>query len=175
MTRYLGSKIHAFAAFVVPLFICAPLLFGVIALDSEISGATIFVAVGCVSCSVVWGWYVTGIRDQLYSWGDFQSERVRVRTIFSKNRIIVYEQCKGCGIGYYTHGVLNSHAGTKIYFIFLSYDIFDESFRSAMNLWKPSPTRVKVAFSPKLYDYLLNVLPPKQVRMLQRDYARHLG
>ena len=175
MRKYLGSKITAFGAVVAPLALCGPLLFGVCALCTEISGATVGLALMCIACTVVWGIYIRDIGTQLYSWGSFQNEAVQIMTGISKSSTMVYKKCKGCGIGFYIHGILNSKAGTKIYFIYLSYDMFDESFRSNINLWKPSPTRIKVEFSKKLYDYLLTVLPRKQSQMLSRDYEKYFG
>lgn len=175
MRKYLGSKITAFAAIVVPLYICFPLLFGASALYSEISGATVLVAFGGIACALIWGFYLKTIRNQLYSWGYFTSDGVRIITCFSKSTTLVYEKCKGCGIGFYTHGILNSKVGSKIYFIYLSYDVFNERFRENINLWKPSETRIKVQFDAKLYDYLLTVLPEKQSRMLLQDYKKYFG
>jgi len=63
----------------------------------------------------------------------------------------------------------------EIYFMFLSYDLFDESFRWNMNLWKSSQTRIKVQFNKKLYDYLLTVLPKDLSQMLRRDYEMLFG
>jgi len=174
MKKYLGSKVTAFAAILAALFTCCPLIFGFCALFTEISGATVFLALGGIACTVIWGLYIKNISNQLYSWGTFQNKDVRVTTGFSKSNKIIYEKCKGCGIGFYTHGILNSKAGTKIYFIFLSYDVFDESFRSDINLWKPSQTRIKVAFSKKLYNYLIATLPKKQSLMLRSDYERYM-
>ncbi|MBO5797899.1 MAG: hypothetical protein J6R77_06095 [Clostridia bacterium] len=174
MKKYLGSKLTAFGAFVAPLFLCAPLVFGIIVLCTEISGATIFLAFLGIGCSLVWGVYVKNKGAQLYSWGRFQSNGVEIISGFSKRNTMIYEKCKGCGIGFYTHGLLNSKAGTKIYFIYLSYDAFDESFRSNINLWEPFQGRIKVQFSKKLYEYLLSVLPKKQSQMLCRDYERYL-
>lgn len=175
MRKYLGSKITAFAAIVAPLFLCCPLLFGICALCTEISGATVCLLCGGIACAFVWGLYIKNIRNQLYSWGYFSSNSVQITTCFSQSISIEYEKCKGCGIGFYTHGVLNSKVGTNIYFIYLSYDIFDEYFRSNINLWKPSKTQIKVQFSKKLYDYLLVVLPRKQSQMLSRDYIKYFG
>lgn len=175
MRKYLGSRITAFAAIVAPLFLCCPLLFGICALSAEISGATVFLFFGGIACAFVWGLYIKSIRNQLYSWGYFTNNCVQIATCFSQSTSLVYDKCKGCGIGFYTHGVLNSKVGTKIYFIYLSYDFFDERFRSRINLWKPSQTRIKVQFSKKLYDYLLVVLPSKQSQMLIRDYIKYFG
>lgn len=175
MRKYLGSKITAFAAIVAPLFACFPLLLGVCALCTEVSGATVFLMFGGIACAFIWGLYIRSIRNQLYSWGYFTSDGVRIKTCFSKSSIMVYEKCRGCGIGLYTHGILNSKVGTKMYFIYLSYDMFNERYREDINLWKPSQTRIKVQFDAKLYDYLLAVLPEKQLRMLLRDYKKYFG
>lgn len=175
MRKYLGSKITGFAAIIAPLFLCCPLLFGFCALCTEISDATVFLFSGGIACAVVWGLYIKNIRNQLYSWGYFTSNGVQIITCFSQRSSMVYEKCKGCGIGFYTHGVINSKVGTKIYFIYLSYDVFDEHFRSNINLWKPSHTQIKVQFSKKLYDYLLVVMPRKQSQMLTQDYIKYFG
>lgn len=174
MNKYLGSKMTAYAAFIAPLFVIFPLIFGIAMLSTEISGATVLIAIGSVMCTVIWGYYIVSVSNQLYSWGRFQSEDVRVRTGFAKKHTIIYKKCKSCGIGFYTHGVLNSKVGTKECFIFLSYDAFDESFRANINLWKPTETRIKVGFSKKLYQYLISNLPEKQSSMLQRDYERYM-
>lgn len=173
MRKYLGSKITAFAAIVALLFLFCPLLLGVCTLRAEISGSTVFLMFGGIACAFVWGLYVKNIRNQLYSWGYFTSDSVQIMTCFSKRTTMVYERCKGCGIGFYTHGILNSKAGTKIYFLYLSYDVFDERFRENINLWKPSQSRIKVQFDAELFDYLLAVLPKKQSQMLLRDYKKY--
>ena len=175
MKKYLGSKITAFAAVVAPLFLCCPLLCGVFVLCTEISGATVFLFCGGLACSFVWGLYIKNTKNQLYSWGYFMCDAVRIKTLFSPNISMVYEKCKGCGIGFYTHGVLNSGAGSKVYFIYLSYDILDEYYRTNINLWKPSQTRIKVQFSKKLYDYLCAIMPRKQSQMLIQDYMKYFG
>ena len=89
MRKYLGSKITAFAAIVAPLFACFPLLLGVFALCAEISGATVFLMFGGIACAFVWGLYIRSIRNQLYSWGYFTSDGVRIKTCFSKSSIMV--------------------------------------------------------------------------------------
>ncbi len=175
MRKYLGSLLTAYAAVIAPLFVCGPVVFAISALCSQISVETVFLACGCIACALVWGLYIKKISNQLYSWGHFTNHDVRIITGVSRRSTIVYEKCKSCGIGFYTHGVLNSKVGTKIYFIFLSYDRFDESYRSNINLWLPSQSQIKVQFSQKLFNYLLAVLPPKQSQMLSRDYRKYLG
>ena len=175
MTKYLGSKITAFSAVVVPILICFPLPFGISALCAEISIATVMLFLGSVLCAVIWGIYVKDIGIQLYSWGRFTNNSVQVITGFKKSGTIIYKKCFGCGIGYYTHGILNSQCGSKIYFIFLSYDKFNECFRSKINLWKPSHTQIKVEYSEELYAYLLTVLPKTQLQMLVKDHKKYFA
>ena len=171
--KYLGSSITAYAAFIAPLFICLPLLFGFVALSSQVNEATICILLGGVLCTAVWGLWLKENAIQLYTWGDFLRDGVRVKTLFSKTYMFQYTRCFGCGIGYYTHGILNSKIGTKVYFIFLSYDKFDENYRSRINLWKPTKTRIKVKFNKDLYDFLIAVLPKTQSQMLSRDYKKY--
>lgn len=173
MKKYLGSKITAFAAIVVPMFVLAPLIFGVGILCTQISVSTVFLALMCLVCTIYWIIYAKKIYVQLYSWGDFQRESVQVIVGHKKNTII-YSKCKGCGIGFYTHGVLNSNIGTRMYFIFMSYDVFDETYRSNINLWKPSDTRIKVKYSKELYDYLVSVLPENKAKRLLSDYKKYI-
>ena len=174
LRKYLGSTITAYAAIIAPLIgVCLPLGLGILGLSAEISGATVFLTIACGVCIVVYGLYIKSISNQLYSWGLFSSNGVKIRTLFSKNNWMMYENCISCGIGFYTHGVLNSKAGSKVYFIFLSSDVFEESYRQKINLWKPSQTRIKVQFDKKLYDYLLTVLPKKQAKMLLGDYQKY--
>ena len=170
MIKYLGSKVTMLGAIMAPVFILVPLLLGIGALCAEISVASGALFLGCLVCDVVWVLYIKNTANQLYSFGHFMSEGVQIITPFCKPQIIIYKKCFGCGIGYYTHGILNSQVGSKIYFIFLSYNAFDEYYRSRINLWKPTNTQIKVEFNKKVYDYLLTVLPKTQARKLVRDY-----
>ena len=176
MKKYLGSKFTLFAAIVViPLFICLPTAFGILALTSSVEPATVFIAIGGVSCSGLGGVMIVTCSKQFFSRGEFGKDEIRVKTIFSKPTSLPYKNCVSCGIGWYIHGVLNSNLGTKVYFIFFSYNAFNESFRHCINLWKPSTTQIKTQFDPKLYAYLIEVLPKKQREMLVRDYEKYIA
>ena len=176
MKKYLGASINIYAAIVAPLLAFGlPVWFAFVALSSKISAATVFIALMCASCVIIWSIYIKQVSNQLYSWGTFDSEGVEVKTWFSKSYKLLYKECNGCGIGFYTHGVLNSPLGTKMYYIFLSYESFDEDFRYNINLWRPSKTRIKAGFSKKLYNYLLEVLPKSQSAKLQKDYEKYFG
>ena len=134
-----------------------------------------FLASGSIACTILWGLYINSISYQLYSWGTFTNDSIQMTTGLTKKNTLLYEQCKGCGIGFYIHGILNSSIGTKIWYIYFSYDMFDENYRSKINLWKSSPTQIKVQFNKKLYEYLLTVLPKKQSQMLFLDYKKYFG
>ena len=54
MKKYLGSRMTAYAAVICPLLVIAPLLFAIVALCSEISTATLLLAVLFCSCSVIY-------------------------------------------------------------------------------------------------------------------------
>lgn len=175
MKKYLGSQFTAYAAIIAPLFVCFPIIFGTVLFLNEKSTEIIFLVISCVTCSLIWAIYLKGIAPQLYTWGIFGNNEVRIKTVFSKETFMIYEKCRGCGIAFYEHRALNSKLlRTRVYFIFLSYDAFNESFRSCINLWKPSKEKIKVKFSKALYEYLIEALPKKQSLALRRDYERYM-
>lgn len=173
MKKYLGSPIDAFGAFVILLLICFPIPFAASSFSSGIDAARILLLLGCVLCVAIWCVYLKKITIKIYAWGCFDNNSVRITALFTKPFSIVYSKCFGCGIGYYTHGILNSKVGSKIHYIFLSYDRFDEQYRERINLWRPTKTQIKVKFCKELYDFLIAVLPKTQARMLERDYKEY--
>lgn len=172
MRKYLGSKMDAFSAVLLPLFAVCPLAFAAAALCSIVNAATVFLAVLCAVCAVFCAVFLFQNRQQLYRWGTFGKNAVYIREPFRKEYALSYDQCRGVGIGWYVHGALNSRAGSNVRYFFLSREPFEEAFRSQLNQWKPTEGRVKVGFDMKLYQYLLKVLPEKQRRTLQKDYER---
>lgn len=173
MKRYLGSSIDAYVAILVPFFIFFPLLLGMNSLRIGVDAARIFLLAGCVLCTIIWVWYLKQIHIQLYSWGYFFDKSVQVKPLFAKSYIIEYAKCFGCGIGYYTHGFLNPQVGIKYYYIFLSYDKFDERYRTRINMWRPTKTQIKVKYSKTLYNFLIDVLPKTQAKVLEQDYKKY--
>lgn len=174
MKKYLGSPIDAFASLITPLFILLPLYFAISSLSTGIDAARIMLLIGCIMCAAIWIAYLKQIGPQLYSWGLFSETSVQVKTLFTKPYYLIYTKCRGCGIGYYTHGILNSQAGSKIFYIFLSYDNFDEQYRTRINLWKPTTARMKVRFSKEVYDFLITVLPKARAQTLEQDYRQYV-
>lgn len=175
MKRYLGSIITIYAAIVAPIFVICPLIFVPILLVSVDFGVAIALSLFCLACSLIWGVYIRQISRELYSWGTFKSDKVIVRTWFQPSFDFIYSKCRGCGIAYYTHGVLNSSLGTKHYYIYLSYDSFDERFRGAINKFKITQTQLKVSFRQDLFEHLILVLPPKQANHLMQDYEKYIN
>ena len=170
MKKYLGSPMTAYAAVMCPLFVVAPLLFAIVALCSEISTATLFLAVLCCSSSFFFAIYIHKEAIQLYAWGIFEETAVRVCCFLRNDFALDYEKCLGVGIEHYKHNAIHTKIGTKVFFIYLSYDYYETKYRGKINLWKPNERRIKVQFDKNLYEYLLSVLPKKQAMMLQQDF-----
>ena len=169
MKKYLGSQMTAFAAVVCPLFVIAPLLFAIVALCSEVSPATLFLSALCCGCSIFYAVYIRKEALQLYAWGVFEETAVRVRCFLRNDFALDYEKCLGVGIEHYNHNAIHN-IGSKVFFIYLSYDYYETEYRGKINLWKPNERRIKVQFDKNLYEYLLLVLPKKQAMMLQQDF-----
>ena len=122
MKKYLGSRMTAYAAVICPLLVIAPLLFAIVALCSEISTATLLLAVLCCSCSVIYIIYIQKEALQLYAWGVFEETAVRVRCFLRNDFALDYEKCLGVGIEHYNHNAIHTNIGSKVFFIYLSYD-----------------------------------------------------
>ena len=175
MKRYLGSILTTYAAIVAPIFVLGPLVLVPILLVSVDFGVAVALSLFCLGCSLIWGVYIRQISRDLYSWGLFKRDRITVHTWFQPSYDFIYSKCRNCGIAYYTHGVLNSSLGTKHYYIYLSYNSFDEGFRCRINRFKITQTQLKVSFRQDLFEHLMLVLPPKQANHLVRDYKKYIN
>lgn len=176
MKRYLGSFMTAYLAIGLPLlYIIMPLAFGAIFLMHPIEPVSIVISIFCVLCVIVGIIYMRKVSRQLYSWGTFDEEGISIVSFLVGKTTILYKNCKSCGIGYYFHNAVGTSLGSRVCYIFFSYEPFDESYRTRMNMWKPSETRIKIEFNKKTYNYLLSVLPDAYVRVLQRDYDKYVA
>ena len=173
MKKYLGSTIDAFVAVVTILFIGVPLPFAIGSFSSGFDAARVIILVGCILCVIIWVAYLKEISVQLYGWGCFFDYGVQIKSLFKKTYLIEYAKCFSCGIGFYTHGYLNTQMGTRVYYIFLSYEKFDEKYRTRINLWRITKSQIKIKFSKELYDFLIAVLPKPQRQMLIEDYKKY--
>lgn len=177
MKKYLGGAMGAYCAFAFILFIIGPLIFAIVILSTGIDFFSIIIALWCIACPILLGIYARqgNIGLQCFSWGVFNEKGIQIKTPFSRKHIeIEYAKCKSIGIALYVHGVMNSDVGSKVKYIFFSYEPFNEEFRLNINQWQPSPTRIKVGFDKKLYDYLLTVLPEEQADCLKSDYEKYV-
>ena len=144
---------------------------------SEISAATVIIGVLCLCMCLLWSAFIWKRRIQLYAWGFFSDQSVSVTVPFRKSYSLEYALCRGCGIGLYRHALMNnpqSPLGSNRFFIFLSLEPFDETFRFEINRWLSSETRIKIVFSESAYEYLMKVLPQKQAQMLEKDHAKFI-
>lgn len=170
MRRYVGSPLTAYAAIAAPCLSLFCLGFGIFAIISEISPATCFVFILGVSVAVAWVLYIKKISKQLYSWACFGKEKVSIKGLLSKLYEIEYSKCRSVGIGFYVHGYTSPDIGIRQWYIYFSYDLFEEKYKAAINHWHINERRLKVGFDKRLYKYLLKTLPQAQAVMLERDY-----
>ena len=175
MRRYCGSSINAFAAIMVPAFILLPPVFGVYVLVSSRDAAACFVFLLCAACSLIWAVYLRRIFNQLYTWAHFGKTDITVKTLFHKPFSLHYSEIRSAGIAYYHHGFLGSKPGSKIRFIYLSAEAFDDRYKDKINLWKPSQRRIKLRCSKKLCGFLPAVLPTRAAASLLKDIERHFN
>ncbi len=176
MKKYLGTWISLYGAIAWPIICMLPLVLAIIvgkeAPSSEIVPTIVLVAM-CLVAEIVLIKYSIDldIPGQFYSWGYFRGDGVEIKSPFRKKYVIEYSKCADIGVGYYIHGVLNSKIGSKVIFIYLSYNKIGESHKRNMNLLHPSGTFVKLAYSEKLSQFLLKALPKPQ-RMIFRENCR---
>ena len=175
MKKYLGGSMGAYCAIMSIFIILFFVIFAIVILTPPIYTGQIILAIFLAIGAIIWGLFIHKYGLQLYSWGTFDENGVMVKSLYSKKCIeIEYEKCKSIGIGLYVHGVAGSNIGSKVKYIFFSYNEFNEQFRLNINQWQPNETRIKVGYSKKLYDYLLTVLPEEQASILKNDYETYV-
>ena len=123
--------------------------------------------------------YMIAIRarglEQFYGIGYFDEKGFTIKIPFMRKKYIEYAKCKELGIAYYVHGAGQSGElgyGTYCFYIYFSYGIFNEKYRSHINQWHLTRTNAKIGFNKELYDYLVSVLPKNQADVLRHDYVR---
>ena len=175
MKKYLGGAMTIYCAIIPIIAIIIFIKLSIVIFERGIDFFSIVFALWCVGFVIIWGLIMHKYTLQFYSWGIFDEKGIQIKTLFSKKCIeIEYAKCKSIGIGLYVHGVMGSGLGSKVKYIFFSYQPFNEDYRLNINLWQPSPTRIKIEFSKKLYDYLLTVLPEEQATCLKNDYEKYV-
>ena len=168
MKKYFGSSKTAIMAIAAPSLVVFPLIIAVISLCMEINLENVIVAIGCGACVLIAASFMKKVFRELYSWGIFRENEVEIKTGLKTVKTLEYAKCKSIGIGTY----VATKEGTEREYIFMSYDVFNESYRRKINKWKVTPTSVKFEYTRKMYDYMLSVLPKNQARMLEYEHER---
>ncbi len=171
--RYCRNLMTAFYAVVFVAFIVFPVLAIPFILLSRVCSATIFLSAGFLLTSILWCFYgrSVNITMQFYTWYVFKGDCVIICTLFHQKTQVQYADYADVGVGYYSHGLLNTTVGSKVWFIYLADHKIDSKYKDRMNMLKPSQGCLKVGFRKKTYQYLLNNLPTRQAKMLERSYA----
>lgn len=173
-SRYCGNLMMAYCATALTAFIVFPVLaIPFILTPWELSFAKVFLSALCLIASVCL--FICGQSDtvamQCYTWYTFKADVVIIQTLFRKKKEVEYANFTDVGVGFYTHGIMNSNVGSKVWFIYLADHKIDSKYKYNMNLLKPSLGCLKVGFSKKTYRYLIEHLPEKQAKMLEISYT----
>lgn len=167
MKKYLGAHMTIYVYVCLIVFIVISFVaFIFIVLESH-SFFSVYFAILCLLCVLFGTLLIIKAWDQVFSWGFFDEDRVTVKRLFKKTYTIEYSKCKDVSVAYYINGI--SKFNPKVVYIYFSYNIIDEKYKSHINLIHPSNTFIKVGFSKKLYRYLLMTLPDELAEELERS------
>jgi len=172
MKFYLGSVFEAFAAIMIIFFIMACSAFGVFVFLSSQEISTFFLLVMCLLTSICFVFCIKHYAKKLYAWASFDNEKVQVKGLFFKPYSLEYEKLSCVEIAGYAYGMMKSPQSPMQGFICLSYDKFDSKYRNRVNQWEINDRRVKLQYSPKLCQFLLQVLPQRQANMLSKSLEK---
>ena len=166
--KFLGGNIGVFNAisvFVVSLF---PVSISVWIFKNDKGTDTIILVIFFSLLSVLWFVLVFfTVRKQIYIWGCFTDKGVEIFIPFAKKYTIDYAKCNDVGLACYYASAYKPYSGFRYTYIYLSYDTVGEKYKHSINMLKQSRTVVKIKYNDKIYDYLISVLPTKQVKMLK--------
>ncbi len=166
--KFLGGSIGVFNAisvFVVSLF---PVFVSILIYKSDkSSNAKLLLIIFSLSSILSFILIFFTTRKQLFVWGRFTDKYIEVFVPFSKKYKIYYDKCNDVGRACYYASAYRAYAGFRYTYIYLSYDAVGEKYKYNINVLKQSETVVKIKYNEKIYDYLLSVLPAKQVKMLK--------
>ena len=173
--KYLGTWINAYCALVCIVLVFLSLTFAVLVLSAEISTSTVIIALWCLAFTCIIAYVAYKNRYGLFAVGHFQNDGLLVKCLFSKDKFIPYCQFNYISMGMYIHRVLSTSLGSKLYYIILSCDGFDENLKLNINHWRASEKHIKVGHNKKLFNYLIAVLPKKHSLKLLEDKAALLA
>lgn len=155
----------AIAIFFIPLFVIAT-SFLIIKDDKSLGAIALSAFMVLGSLFVFFITFKYG-KNNMFIWGKFIDKGIEIYVLFSKKYIIEYDKCNDIGFACYFDGRGNRTRGFKYNYIYLAYDGVSKKYKYSINRIKNSKSFVKIKYSPKMYDYLLSVLPAKQARMLK--------
>lgn len=169
MKRYLGSFNTLYSAIVSIVMIFLFLSLGIFIYldDSSILGKSISIAnfLGAFILVIL----IIRKRDILFCWGIFDEKGIVIRPLLKKSYRIDYSKCADVGIGIFYAGK-GGNGGFAHRYIYLSYGYISNEHKCNINRLLPSNSCVKIGYNKKTYDYLVNVMPLIQSRMLTKDY-----
>lgn len=160
---------HAFLAVMALVLCMLPIGLGIMALLSTVETTTIVLfifgifgsAVFCVALSKV------KIADQLYSWVVLNEQGICVKPLLKKNYFLEYSKCAEIEVAGYVHHSYT--VGSIVKYIYFSYDRIAQDKKTRLNTIHSTKRFVKVAYSDKLYNYLMETLPQRQAFILEKS------
>lgn len=124
----------------------------------------LIMSLGCIGCLILMlikGW------NEIFTCVYFEEKGIRVKTLFKESYVIEYSKCVEVGIAYSK----KHHADDpRIRFFYFSYSKIDDSYKSRINFIHQSKTFVKIVYSKKLYNYLLENLPKRLLAEIKKSY-----
>ena len=170
MKRYLGAYMNVFIAIACTLFFLCPLGVGIYLLiaDRDKAGAILF-----FSAAAMFFLFIVLLSNQIFAWGHFYQDKLKVSALFRKNFTVEYSKCVDVGIAHYFHGAHSSSIiGSRVFYIYLSYTYLEPKYKNNINMAQPTKTFVKIGYSRKTYEYLMKVLPERQAVMLSDSHKK---
>ena len=112
-------------------------------------------------------------RVPFFTWVLFTEEYLVIYTLFCKKKLF-FTEVKGCGIGSYMHGTFIG-LGKKRFFVFISDNEFDNSFRNYINRWNPNGSRyVKISINKKRYESIISYFPSQLRKIIRQDFINYV-
>lgn len=98
----------------------------------------------------------------------FSSEGVEYKPLFRKGTRFGYDHYPRVQYAYYMHG--NVFAAYKVHFFVMTNKRLDNTELSHINLVDPNTDLIRIRYTPKTYQRLLEALPPTLAFEVERIY-----
>lgn len=167
MTAFLGiSWSVIFVAIIILMAVVLPNLTYVGGINGLI-GAELLIGIPTVFLLICF----IAVSNQLFSWGYFGKEAIKVISLFRRTFEIRYDEMVDIGLAYYIHPIGRSGNGYPYAFIYFSKEYIEPKYKSAINNKRPSKNMIKMGCSEKNIEFLKAVLPKKQLKSLMSSYT----